>query len=63
MNSNTRSIKTTQVLKVLYINHMGIKTKLLAHKSVHWIGVNVDIENNIKTGIHALIFSKLKRKI
>ena len=38
-----------QVLQQLHINYMGIeKNKLLACKSVYWIGMNVDIESDIK---------------
>ena len=34
-------------LQQLHINHMGIekKNKLLACKSIYWIGMKVDIEN------------------
>ena len=28
------------------------------HKSVYWIGMNVDTENHIKTALHVLTFSK-----
>ena len=38
-----------QAVKQLHINHMGIKTtKLLACKSVYWIGMKADIETHIK---------------
>ena len=48
-----------QVLKQLHLNHMGIKKfKLSAQESFSWIGMNADIENHIKTVLHALIFSK-----
>ena len=49
-----------KALRYLHINHMGIeKTKLLACKSVYWIGMNVDIENHIKIAPCGMIFSKL----
>ena len=48
-----------QVLKQLHINHMGIKKiKLLVNESFYWISMNANIENHIKTVLHALIFSK-----
>ena len=37
-----------KVIKQLHINHMGIKTHPLGHKTVYWIDMNVDIENHIK---------------
>ena len=39
-----------QVPKQLHINHIGIekKNKLLAYKSLYWIGMNADIEDHIK---------------
>ena len=52
-----------QALKQLHINHMCIKkTKLLMHKSVYWIGMNADIENHIKTVLHALFFQQTQPK-
>ena len=59
------NILQQQALKQLHINHMGIKnTKPLVCESLYWIGVNGNIENHIKSALHALIFSKLtKRKM
>ena len=45
-----------QALQQLHINHIGIQkkkkkiNKLLACKSIYWIGMNVDIENHIQNG-------------
>ena len=52
-----------QALKQLYKNHKSIKkTKLLAHESVYWIGMNVDIETHVKIVLYALTFSKHNQK-
>ena len=46
--SSTKSLKG-QVQEELHVNHMGSqKTKLLTHKSIYWICMNMDIENHIK---------------
>ena len=38
----------TQALDQLHIIYMGIeKTKFLAHKSVHWVNINDDIEKQL----------------
>ena len=38
-----------QALEQLHVNHMGVeKTKLLLCQSIHWTGLNNDIENHIK---------------
>ena len=38
-----------QILKQLHINHMGIeKVRLLAHESVDWVNMNVNIQNTMK---------------
>ena len=50
-------------LQQLHVNHMGIeRTKLLVHKSIYYIGMNVDIENHIKMTLHVLIFSKCSKR-
>ena len=48
-----------QMLQQLHINHIGIekKTKLLAHESMYWIGMNLDVKNYIKYST-CLDFSK-----
>ena len=36
-------------LEQLHVNRMGIEeTMLLAHESIYWTGMNIDIENHIK---------------
>ena len=49
-----------QALENLHVNHMEIekKTKLLVCESIYWIGMNMNIENNIKNSLHVLIDSK-----
>ena len=52
-----------QVLKLLHINHMGIKkAKLFVCRPDYWIGMNTNIENHIKNIVHMLIFNKLKQR-
>ena len=52
-------IRGWQLLNQLHSNHMGIeKTRLLACKSIYWIGINADIETHIKTVQHIFNFSK-----
>ena len=37
-----------QALDQLHSGHMGIKkTGLLAHESIYWVNVNIDIENTV----------------
>ena len=48
-----------QVLGQLHTNHMGIeKMKLLAHKSVYWSNINVDIKKYIKNCATCLEFQQ-----
>ena len=62
MYSSVRCI-TKQAHQQLYINHMGIeKTKLVACDSIHWIGMNVDIENYIKICSECLDFQQIQPK-
>ena len=50
-----------QVLDQLHLNHMGIeKTKLLAHESVYWPNINVDIQKFIKSCATCLEFQQLQ---
>ena len=51
------------VLDQLYSNHMGIeKTKLLAHESVYWSDINVDMEKYIKSCATCLEFQQTQPK-
>ena len=52
-----------QVLQQLHINHMGMeKTKLLAHKSISWPGINSDIEKYIKNCSTYIEFQQMQPK-
>ena len=52
-----------QVLDQLHTNHMGIeKTKLLAHESVYWSSINVDIEKYIKNCATCLEYQQMQPK-
>ena len=52
-----------QLLDQLHTNHMGTeKTKLLAHKSVYWSDINVDIEKYIKSCATCLEFQQMQPK-
>ena len=52
-----------QALQQLHVNHVGIgKTKLLACKSIYWIGVNLDIKNHINISSTCLDFQQTQPK-
>ena len=52
-----------QVLEQLHTNHMGIeKTKLLAHESVYWSDINMDIKKYIKSCATCLEFQQTNPK-
>ena len=47
------------VLDQLHLNHMGIKkTKLLMCKSVYWVNINNNTENDVKIVTYVLSFSR-----
>ena len=48
-----------QALEQLHVSHMvNDKTKLLAYKSIYWMGMNNDIKNHIKLFYMSWIFSQ-----